>query len=64
VTASRYGWPGRSAQARNSDVFPLPAGAEMMVTFLAAALLSAARRSSRSISRGVPGLPSEAGPGG
>ena len=36
-TASRRGCPGRSAQARSSDVFPLPAGAEMTVTFRAAA---------------------------
>ena len=31
--ASRRGCPGRPAQARSSDVFPLPASAEMIVTF-------------------------------
>ena len=51
--ASRCGWPGRSAHARSSEVFPLPAGAEMIVTFPAAARSRAARRSVRSISRGV-----------
>src|SRR6516225_1536272 len=53
MTASRCRCPGRSAQARSSDVFPLPAGAEMIATFFAAARSSAARRSSRSISRRV-----------
>jgi hypothetical protein len=38
MTASRCRCPGRSAQARSSDVFPLPAGAEMIVTFFAAAI--------------------------
>src|SRR5690349_21597416 len=38
-----------------SEVFPLPAGAEMIVTFRAAARSSAARRSPRSISRRVAG---------
>jgi hypothetical protein len=52
-TASRRGWPGRPAQARSSDVFPLPAGAETTVTFRAAARSRAARRSLRSISQGV-----------
>ena len=52
-TASRRGCPGRSAQARNSDVFPLPAGAEMTVTCFAAARSRAARRLPRSISQGV-----------
>ena len=45
--------PGRQAQTRSSDVFPLPAGAEMTVTFLAAARSRAATRSPRSISRGA-----------
>ena len=45
----------RSAHVRSSDVFPLPAGAEMIVTFLAAARSSAATRSTRSISRGPAG---------
>ena len=46
------GRPGRSAQPRSSDVFPLPAGAEMIVTFRAAALSKAAKRSPRPISPG------------
>jgi len=37
MTASRRGCPGRPAHARSSDVFPLPAGAEMIVTFRVAA---------------------------
>ena len=53
MTASRCGCPGRPAQARSSDVFPLPAGAETIVTFLAAARSRAARRSPRSMSRRV-----------
>jgi hypothetical protein len=55
MTASRCGWPGRSAQARSSDVYPLPAGAEMIVTFRVAARSKAARRSPRSIIRGAAG---------
>src|SRR5215471_13386230 len=60
--ASRCGCPGRSAHVRSSDVFPLPAGAEMIVTFFAAARSRAARRSPRPISLGfarstVKGLP-------
>src|ERR1700734_830987 len=38
---------------RRSDVFPRPAGAEMIVTFRAAPGSRAARRSARSISWGV-----------
>src|SRR3984893_7024713 len=53
MTASRHGCPGRSPQARSSDVFPLPAGAETIVTVLAAARSRAPRRSPRSISRRV-----------
>jgi hypothetical protein len=45
--------PGRSVQARSSDVFPLPAGAEMIVTFRVAARSRAARSSPRSINRGA-----------
>ena len=40
-------------------VLPLPAGAEMIVTFPSVARSSAARRSPRSISRGLPDPPSE-----
>ena len=43
----------RSAHARSSQVFPLPAGAEMIVTFRADARSRAASRSPRSISQGV-----------
>jgi hypothetical protein len=43
----------RLAHARSSDVFPLPAGAEMIVTFRAAARSRAATRSPLPISRGV-----------
>ena len=32
MKAIRRSWPGRSAHACSSDVFPLPAGAEMIVT--------------------------------
>jgi hypothetical protein len=46
---------GSRAQARSSDVFPLPAGAEMTVTFRVAARSRAATRSPRSISRGAAG---------
>src|SRR5580692_208605 len=53
MTASRCCRPGRSAQARSSDVFPLPAGAAIIVTRPAAARSRAARRSPRSISRGI-----------
>src|SRR6266516_202521 len=38
---------GRSDHVRRSDVFPLPGGAEMTVTFLVTARSSVARRSSR-----------------
>ena len=55
ITARRCGCPGRPAHARSSDVFPLPAGAEMTVTFRAAARSRAARRSPRSISRRAAG---------
>src|SRR4029077_3616455 len=54
-TASRRDGPGRPAQAPSSDVFPLPAGAEMTVTFRVAARSRAATRSPRSISRGAAG---------
>ena len=60
TTASWSGRLSRPAQARNSDDFPLPAGAEMIVTFLAAASSRAARRSPRSISRGGAGATSQA----
>ena len=55
MTASRCRCPGRSAHARSRHVFPLPAGAEMIVTFRAAARSRAATRSPRSISRGAAG---------
>jgi hypothetical protein len=32
VIVIRRSWPGQSAQACSSDVFPLPTGAEMIVT--------------------------------
>lgn len=50
---STSGWdlPCRCAHARNNDVFPLPAGAAMIVTWPAAARSSALSRSSRSTSR-------------
>src|SRR5579872_5866496 len=51
--ASRRGCPGPPAQARSSDVFPLPAGAEMIVTVRVAARSRAATSSLRSISQGV-----------
>lgn len=41
--------PARSAQARSKDVFPLPAGAEMIVTRRRAARSRVATRSCRSI---------------
>ena len=50
MTASRCARSGRSAQARSSDVFPLPAGAEMTVTFRAVMRSRQATRSSRAIS--------------
>jgi hypothetical protein len=49
------GEPVRLTRARSSDVFPLPAGAERIVTFPAAARSRAARRSALSISRGIVG---------
>src|SRR5262245_16813108 len=53
MTASRRGCPGRPAHARSSDVFPLPAGAEMIVTFPATPRSRAATRSPRPISLGL-----------
>jgi len=49
-------WPGQSAQACSSDVFPLPAGAEMIVSRFRTAQSSVATRSWRPISpcRAVP----------
>src|SRR5208282_434150 len=44
----------------SSDVFPLPAGAEMIVTFFAAAISNVSRRSPRSISRRVAFATSQA----
>src|SRR5215211_6796702 len=44
--------PRRPAHARSSEGLPLPAGAEMIVTFFSAAWSSAATRSWRSISPG------------
>ena len=54
TTAGRWRRPDRSAQADNSEVFPLPAGAEMIVTFRVTARSNAATRSARSISPGFP----------
>src|SRR5437588_354410 len=47
------GWVGadRAAQARSSEVLPLPAGAEMTVSFRATARSSAATSRSRSTRR-------------
>jgi hypothetical protein len=50
--ASRRAGSPRSAQARSSDVFPLPAGAEMVVTCRADARSGRATRPSRAISGG------------
>jgi hypothetical protein len=46
----------QTAGPRGSEVFPLPAGAEMIVIFFSAAWSSAATRSWRSISPGRAGL--------
>src|SRR5437773_1835698 len=48
----------RFAHVHRCDVFPLPAGAEMIVTFRAAARSKTAKSSSRSISPGLPELSS------
>ena len=48
TNATRRGLVERSAHARNSEVFPLPGGAEMTVTRLVTARSSIWRRSSRS----------------
>jgi hypothetical protein len=45
MKAIRRCWPARSAHSCSSDVFPLPAGAEMIVTRFPAARSSAATRS-------------------
>jgi hypothetical protein len=45
VIVIRRSWPGQSAQACSSDVFPLPAGAEMIVTRFRTARPSVAGRS-------------------
>ena len=45
MKAIRRSWAGWSAHACSSDVFPLPAGAEMIVTRFPAARSSAATRS-------------------
>jgi hypothetical protein len=45
MKAIRRSWPGCSAHGRSSDVLPLPASAEMIVTRIAAARSSAATRS-------------------
>ncbi len=45
MKAIRPSGPGWSAHARNSDVFPVPAGAEMIVTRFWAARFKAAIRS-------------------
>jgi hypothetical protein len=56
-------WPGRSAQARSSDVFPLPAGAEIIVTGWATARSRRVTRRSRAIVRRVPaGGPTDSSP--
>jgi hypothetical protein len=49
----------RSDHVRRSDVFPLPGGAEMTVTFLAVARSSAAKRSSRLRRPGARERPAE-----
>jgi hypothetical protein len=45
VIVIRRSWPGQSAQACSSDVFPLSAGAEMIVTRFRTARSSVAGRS-------------------
>src|SRR5580658_882031 len=54
MRCSRSRW---FAHMRSSDVFPLPAGAEMTVTFRAAMRSRAARTLPRAISRGTSGPP-------
>jgi hypothetical protein len=49
----RRSWPGQSAQACSSDVFPLSAGAEMIVTRFATARPSV--RPARAADQPIPG---------
>jgi hypothetical protein len=44
VIVIRQSWPGQSARAYSRDIFPLLAGAEMIVTRLPAARSSVATR--------------------